>query len=120
MGGVSLNGNYYRDTLSLILVSVAALYVICFLSRQLEGHAVGKFLALCGKDSFYIMGLHFVGFKLGTIGLNWCGADLPLAALTAPAGDSLGLLLIYLGFGVLFPVAFMWGFRQIKAVVWKK
>ena len=116
-GGVSLNGNNYRDTMILATTSVAAMYVICFFSKKLEGRWAGAFLSQCGKDSFYIMGLHFIGFKVCTLFLNGLGFNEKLSALTAPAGNSIGLLLAYLTFGMLFPLAFMWAFRKVKATI---
>lgn len=114
LGWVSLNGNYYRDVLSLTITSVSALYVICYVSRRIEHGRVGTFLAWCGRDSFYIMGLHFVGFKMATYALRLFGVDCPLSALTAPAGDSIGLLVVYAVFGVLFPLVFMTVFRWCR------
>ncbi len=116
-GGVSLNGNNYRDTMILTTTSVSAMYVICFFSKKLEGRWAGAFLSQCGKDSFYIMGLHFIGFKVCTLFLNGLGFNEKLSALTAPAGNSIGLLLAYLTFGMLFPLAFMWAFRKVKATI---
>ncbi len=80
-------------------------------------HNIRRLLSLCGKDSFYIMGLHFVGFKLCTMLLNWLGGDKNLAVLQPQAENSILLLLCYLTFGILFPLAFMWLFRKVKSYI---
>lgn len=113
-GGVALNGNAYRDVVILTVSSCSALYAICYFAKRIENNVMGHFLSLCGKESFYIMGLHFVGFKMATYVLSVFGIDKSLSALMAPAGDSMLLLLFYLAFGVLFPLFFMYVFRKAK------
>ena len=112
--GIVLNINKYTDVLSLTISSVSALYVIAYLSKKIENGAIGKALAWCGKESFYIMALHFVGFKLCTLILGVLGLKLQLSSLLAPADENIGLTLLYLCFGVIFPLVFIVGFRQGK------
>lgn len=116
LGGVNLNSNDFRDVASLTITSISALYVVCFFSQKMEKNILGRFLEQCGKDSFYIMGLHFVGFKICTLILNLLlGTNKSLTELKAPANDSIILLFTYLSFGVLFPLVFMVIFRNIKS-----
>ncbi len=116
-GGVGLNYNMYHDVVSLTIGSVAALYVICYVSRKIENNFLGTFLSWCGNNSFYIMALHFVGFKMGTLLLLTVGVHKSLAVLTAPAGTSLTLTLFYLMMGVAFPLVFILSFRKVKSLV---
>lgn len=118
-GGVDLNINRYHDVLSLSVTSVAALYVICFVSKRIENTKLGHIFAYCGRESFYIMALHFVGFKIGCMICNLMGYELQLHSLTAPAGGSVFLLIWFLAFGMLFPLIFMFVFRKIKKVITK-
>lgn len=113
-GGIVLNSNEYTDVLSLTISAVAALYVIAYLSKKIENGAVGKALAWCGKESFYIMALHFVGFKLCTLLLSVFGVNLQLSSLLAPADQNIWFTLLYLCFGVMFPLIFIVGFRWVK------
>lgn len=97
-GGVALNGNQYHDALTLTASSIAALYIVNYISRKIEKTYIGYALSYCGRNSFYIMGLHFLGFKLGTIILSYIGIKQNLGELTAPAQSSITLLLFYLIF----------------------
>lgn len=109
--GIVLNLNKYTDVLSLTITSAAALYIIAYLCKKIENGAMGKVLAWCGKESFYIMALHFVGFKLCTLLLGVFGINLQLSSLLAPADKNIGLTLLYLCFGIVFPLLFIVGFR---------
>lgn len=87
-----------------------------YIGKHIEANVVGKAIAYIGKDSFYVMALHFVGFKLCTLSLqsiNYSGGA-NLCDLTPNIGDNILLLFIYALFGVGFPLLFMWGFRELK------
>lgn len=116
-GGVLLNANQYHDALTLTISSIAALYIVNYTSQKIEKSYIGHILAFCGKNSFYIMGLHFLGFKLGTIILSWIGIKQNLGELMAPAQSSFVLLLFYLIFSVVFSLLFITSLRQLKAIV---
>lgn len=73
LGGVSLNGNEYKDILQLLVAAPAVLYIIMYIGKHIETNFVGKAIAYIGKDSFYVMALHFVGFKLCSLSLNIAG-----------------------------------------------
>lgn len=117
LGGVSLNGNEYKDILQLLVAAPAVLYIIMYIGKHIETNFVGKAIAYIGKDSFYVMALHFVGFKLCSLSLNiaGCGGG-NLADLTPNIGNNISLLLLYAVFGVGFPLVFMWGFRIVKTL----
>lgn len=117
ISGVQLNSYKYSDVVLLTSGSIAALYVICYFSRKIENSKVGHLLALCGKDSFYIMGLHFIGFKIGTYILAYFGIHRNLSTLTAPAGNSFLLLVFYWLFAITFSLCFMALFRKMKKIV---
>ncbi len=118
-GSVALNLNRYKDVLQLIADSIAALYAICFISKKLEKFRIGKVLELCGGESFYIMGLHIVSFKLCTMLLMFLGiVDGGLEYLMTPKlGNNVTLLIVYTLCGLFFPVAFMSGFRRLKSFI---
>lgn len=114
VGGVRINNNRYESVIMLTVSSLACLYVICYLSKKVENNLFGRALSIIGKDSFYIMGLHFFGFKVCSLMLIAIGIDINLAKLTAPAGNSIILLFLYLLCGVLIPLGFMFVFRSVK------
>ena len=73
LGGVALNGNEYKDILQLIIAAPAVLYIIMYIGKHIEANVIGKAIAYVGKNSFYVMALHFVGFKLCTLALQGIG-----------------------------------------------
>lgn len=73
LGGVALNGNEYKDILQLIVAAPAVLYIIMYIGKHIETNVAGKAIAYVGKESFYVMALHFVGFKLCTLALQGIG-----------------------------------------------
>lgn len=118
LGGVALNGNEYKDILQLIVAAPAVLYIIMYIGKHIETNVVGKAVAYVGKESFYVMALHFVGFKLCTLalqGIGYGGAN--LSDLTPGVGGNILLLFVYAFFGVGFPLLFMWGFRRVKTLI---
>lgn len=114
LGGVALNGNEYKDILQLIGAAPAVLYIIMYIGKHIETNVVGKAIAYVGNNSFYVMALHFVGFKLCTLALQGIGMGANLSDLTPCIGGNILLLLLYAFFGVGFPLLFMWGFRKLK------
>lgn len=73
LGGVALNGNAYRDILQLIIAAPAVIYIIMYIGKHIEKNMAGKVIAYIGNNSFYVMALHFVGFKLCTMALKAIG-----------------------------------------------
>lgn len=120
-GSMALNQNSYHDVLQLTAGCVSALYVICFVSKKIDGTVAGNILMLCGRDSFYIMGLHIVGFRLCTIMLNGLGiVEGGLTRLMTPAiGNDVILLAVYTLCGMAFPIAFMYVFRKLKITLFR-
>lgn len=120
LGGVALNGNEYTDILQLTIAAPAVLYLIMYIGKHIEKNTVGKFFAYVGNNSFHVMALHFIGFKLCTIVLlsvKFGGGN--VSDLTPNIGDNALLLLLYALFGIGFPILFMSGFRKTK-VFFKK
>lgn len=114
LGGVNLAANDYSDEITLTIISCACLYVICYISKKIEATKTGLLMARVGKDSFYVMGLHFVGFKVFSLILNCFGCNRLLAELCPSVGNSVLLLLGYLFVGVAFPILVINIFRTLK------
>lgn len=117
VGGMDLNRNEYRDVGYLSLMSISALYAICYVSKKFENSIAGSFLDKCGKESFHIMALQFVGFKCCALLLMLFGINANIALLCPYAGNSNEWLLIYFLFGVLIPMVFISLFRNIKSMI---
>lgn len=108
IGSIRLNHNGYKDVLQLTLGCTVALYAVCFIAKKLEKWRIGKVLELCGRESFYIMGLHIVGFKLCTMILMSVGViNGGLENLMTPQiGNNVFLLIVYTLCDMFFPIAF--------------
>ena len=115
LGGVSLNNNMFRDLLQPTMAGVASLYIILFVGKRIINYSIGKVLAYIGRNSFYIMALHFVGFKLCSLllinmNLRWVN----LSDLTPSVGDNFFMLVLFSLFGIGFPLFFIELFRFSK------
>ncbi|MBQ8737572.1 MAG: acyltransferase [Bacteroidaceae bacterium] len=118
-GVVKLNSNKFADVITLTAGSIASLYIICFFAKKIEHNCIGKILAYCGRDSFYIMAMHFLGFKILTLVLNLFGFDFKLSSHIAPSEGNTLLTILYITAGVLFPISFIFIFRFIKSKLHK-
>lgn len=116
-GPVALNHNAYKDVLHLSAGATSALYAVCFLSRKIEKCRIGKWIELCGRESFHIMALHIVGFKLFTMLLMAFGVmDGGLECTMTPRlGNNVLWLACYTVCGMAFPVIFVHAFRKLKS-----
>lgn len=119
MGGVSLNGNEYKDILQLSVASSCALYVIIFIGRQIQHSLLGKCLAKVGNESFYVMALHFAGFKLCSMILNTTGMGGDLYDLTPDIGKNLFLLLLIYFIWSWFSSSFYDAFQTFQKAFFK-
>lgn len=111
-GDVHLNRNEYSDVFSLTISTCSALYIIAFVSKSCSGTSL-TVLSIIGRDSFYIMGLHFFAFKLGSLVLNLFGAEKNIAILN-PECTNLLEYLYFLFCGVAIPLLAIYLFRRIK------
>ena len=119
-GRVSLNTNKFADLVTLTVSSITCLYTIAFISKKIQEKYLGRLLCLIGKNSFYIMGLQFIGFKICTLLVNYVvGGTIDLAPLKAPAGNNLTLFFLYLVFGVSVPIIIVTFVREAKSLLTK-
>ncbi len=76
-GFMSLISNQYNDPLTLIVGGLSGTYMVCYLGRLLEKTKIGKVLAICGKESFYLMAMHILFFRcLGLLFGKYVGLNL--------------------------------------------
>ncbi len=114
VGVVLLGVLTFRSILLQTLIAVSALYVVCFIAKRIESTIVGRVIALCGRESLYIMALQFVAFRLLTTCLNIFGCEFSTASLMPSADGSLLLLVLYLVAGLALPIAFIRSWRWTK------
>lgn len=60
---IGLIVNQYPDVVTLLIGTIAGLQVICFIGIVIQKNIVGKILAFCGRESFYIMALHMFFYR---------------------------------------------------------
>lgn len=109
-GKIHMNRNDFGDIGTLTLSALSALYIVAFISKNIKGTA-GKVLSMIGRDSFYIMALHFMAFKICSLILNMFGGDYNPALLEAPAYN-IFLYLYYAVGGVFMPLLFIHIWRK--------
>lgn len=111
--------NRYQNLPFMIVGCTAAIYCWGYIGRLIENHWIGKFLALCGRDSLYLMAFHIIGFFMcNSFMVKLCvfSTDSPRGLYTYLLGDNGLLLLVYTFFGVAIPLVIMFVFRKIKRV----
>ncbi len=110
--------NDFSDVIVLTITSCACLYVVCYISKKAARiDWIKTVLSAVGRNSLYIMGLHFIGFKIATIIINLRGFNKKLAILVPEAGSDLLLFIIYILFGVGIPLMIVFWIRVIKRFV---
>lgn len=97
---VALNGNQYKDVVYLIVSSVSALYMLGTASKKLVQSRWGGIIEHIGKESFWVMGFHMVGFHVFTLILTLFGLEFEHHFTTPQIGHNVFLLLGYVFFGV--------------------
>lgn len=117
-GCIYLNENTYKDVAVLTISSLSALYMICYFSKKIESNHIGKFLALCGRDSFHIMALHIIGFKVGLTIYNLSLGYVNIATQKPDLGTNYPLVVALFLFSIVFSLGFMLFFRKIKKACW--
>jgi len=107
-GSISFNENNYNDMMQLTIGSIAALYVLSYLGRLIENKVLGKCICFLGRESFYIMCLHIVGFHLCTEMLNLLNImDGGRSAGMTPRLDDFLIVILYFAFGIVTPLIIM-------------
>lgn len=113
---VALNNNVFSSPFQLLGITISAFYCWAFIATKMENNILGKIVAFIGENSFCIMGLHFIAFKLcsmiltpltGTPFATWC--------LTTPElGTNYLLVATYLVFGIVIPLGVAKMFNLLK------
>ena len=100
-GHLSMTNNYFQDPAFLLIVAICGMYVLYYLSQKMTGSGYTKILSFIGRQSFWIMALHFTGFKIGSAILNlFINTD--VSSLTPTASNAF-IVAFYLFAGILIP-----------------
>ena len=113
----NLAWNEYPDFLVMVVGGIAAIYVLGYIGKKIQLNFIGKFIALMGRDSLYIMAFHILGFficnsMLAAMGVFDINAE--KGTYTYLCGDSVGKVLCYTAFGIAVPLLIMYGWRRTK------
>ena len=120
-GGMALNSNRFHDMVHLVVCSWSAMYILAFIGKKIQRGSAGKLIAYIGKESFWIMGLHMVGFHIFTTILNLCGMEFEHHFTTPIIGINVYLLIGYLLFGVTIPLIIrLICYNILYCSVWKR
>lgn len=113
-GHLSMTNNYFQDPAFLIIVAICGMYVLYYLSQKMTGGDF-KILSFIGKQSFWIMALHFTGFKIGSAILNllvWTD----VSSLT-PTASNVFIVAFYLFVGISIPCVVGVAIEKMKKLV---
>lgn len=117
--GMTLARNTYQDLIFLTVGSTAVIYVWGFIGRKIENSFIGRFLALLGRESLYLMAFHIIGFficnsLLVNVGVFTIGDEM---GYTYNVGHNLLLLLMYVSFAIGTSFVLLYGYRGIKQLL---
>lgn len=121
-GGMVLAHNQYQDLAMLLVGSTAAIYIWGFVGKRIENNIFGKFLALMGRESLYLMAFHIIGFFICNSFLAKLGVFSTFqekGLYTYIIGDNCMLLFVYVIFAVVTSFAILYSYRGIKGIVFK-
>ena len=119
-GRMVLALNQYQDLAMLLVGSSAAIYIWGFVGKKIETNVVGKFLALMGRESLYLMAFHITGFFICNsllVSLGVLSVSQKKGLYTYIIGDNCLLLFVYVLFAVLTSFAILYSYRGIKRLV---
>ena len=114
--------NCYQDLPMLIVGSTAAIYIWGFIGRKIENNIIGKFLALMGRESLYLMAFHIIGFFICNsimVRLGFFSINETKGLYTFDMGNNEWLLLVYVISGILSSFTIIYTFRGIKGLLLK-
>ena len=110
------NYDFKKNIVSYTLCTISACYALCYISIFINNHCyyLKRILTFIGRDSFYIMALHLLGFKVMTLIINLFGYQQNLALLSAPTSDNILFYILYVIAGTFIPLLMIYLFRIIK------
>lgn len=106
-GSYNINKNIFSDVVTLTVVSFSYLYIVCYVSRRIEGLAAARLVAVCGRYSYHLMALHPLAFKVCTYTLLALGSPSTTLVLSQPhpmCNGNAPLVVVYLVFGLVLPI----------------
>lgn len=117
---ITLARNEYQDLVQLTIGSTAAIYLLGFIGKMIKDSFVGKFFALLGRESLYLMAFHIIGFficnsLLVKLGVFKIGDEKGL--YTYKFGNNPLILLAYVSFAIGTSFVILYLYRFAKHIV---
>ncbi len=119
-GSLTLAKNEYQDLAMLLAGSTSAIYIWGFIGRKIESNIIGRFLALMGRESLYLMAFHVIGLFICNSFLVKLGVFTvtdPKRLNTYELGDNGWLLLLYVIFGVTTSFVILYSYRSARTLI---
>lgn len=115
-GSFSLNQNQFINPAFLIVESICGMYMFFYISKKLSTTKVNRILTYVGSNSFYIMALHLVSFKICSM-IIWHTSDSVLVWKLTPKTTNIMFLIFYVLFGSFVPCAIGSIVNRIKKTI---
>lgn len=115
-GEIIYNTNSYTSIYYLLSVCLSSLFFLSYIFSNFNLGFIGSILSFIGKNSFYVMGLHMIGFKIVSsimyylFGGNFKNNIMDLR----PISEDLSTTLLYLLAGILIPLVTITSLRKLK------
>ena len=111
--------NKFVDLQYPVVAGISSLYVVLYISRLVERcHFFLIVLSFIGRNSLYIMALHIVGLFFCTFFIDHVfdcnNYEIGYNMYTYDLGNNIPLAVLYLSFGLVFPLASISIFRYLK------
>lgn len=113
---LKLAKNEYQDLVFLTIGCSAAIIIWKYVAQIIQKTLIGRFIALIGKESLYLMMFHIVGFFMCNSLLEYLGVFSvgdKKGLYTYVMGDNWGLLSLYVFFGVTVPLGIIFIYRRV-------
>ena len=118
--GMALNGNEYPDIVTLVVAPISVIYVLAYVFKKIDTSIVGKTINYVGRESFWVMGLHMIGFHIFSTILEMSGIKFEHHFTTPAIGNNWGLLVGYFFFGVTVPLIIKELANKLNSIIIRK
>lgn len=116
---VKMANNQYQDILQIVIGSSSLIYIWGYIGKRISKTFVGRFLALVGRESLYVMALHILGFFMCDSllkSMDVFTSDSSHGLYTYKMNGNVLLFLLYMAFAIGVPLLVIKVFRLIMGM----
>lgn len=120
LGTISINSNYFKNPLFLLICSLFGIYMVMYISKYIENHLqyLTFILSYIGKNTLPIVALHFVSFKIVMLIQYYFGSiSFSELGILKGANNSNFLYILYVITGVFVPLGVDYIINYTKKVL---